>query len=99
MALALGVLLVAPALPSRAIILPLALSALLYGLAYGVVSVSSELRYYLWTMIGAALAAVMAVSDMAAVRERLMARHYWMIAGPPLAITAICTIWRLTPGG
>lgn len=102
MALALGVLVVAPMLPSRAVILPLALSALLYGLAYGVVSVSSELRYYLWTMIGAALAAVMAISDMAEMRAevpgRLMARRYWMIAGPPLVIAAICAIWRIWPG-
>ena len=99
MALALGVALVAPALPSRAVVLPLALSALLYGLGYGVLSVASELRYYLWTMIGAVLAAAMAISDMAEIRGRLVARHYWMLAGPPLAVAAICTIWRLLPGG
>jgi hypothetical protein len=103
MALALGVALVAPALPSRQVVLPLALSALLYGLAYAVLSVASELRYYLWTMIAAALAAVMAISDLAAAPRAKPApwppRRAWIIAGPPLAVAAICTVWRLWPGG
>ena len=99
MALAFGVLVVSPALPSRAVIAPLALSALLYGLAYGVLSVASELRYYLWTMAATALATVLAADDILAVRDRSAARFAWTIAGPPLAIAAICGLWRLWPGG
>lgn len=59
-ALAIGLLIVAPQLPSRRILLALGGSALLYGLAYAVVSVAPDLRYNLWTlftvMVGGAIA-------------------------------------------
>ena len=97
MALALGVVLVCPRLPSRALTLPLALSALLYGLTYSVLSVASELRYYLWTMIATALATVLAAADLAQAPARLGTRALWMLAGPPLAVAAVCTFWRVWP--
>ena len=97
LALALGLLLVCWRLPSRALILPFALSALLYGLSYSVLSVASELRYYLWTMIATALASVIAAADIVQVRDRLMQRRYWMLIGPPLAVTIVCVLWRMWP--
>ena len=60
---ALGLLVLAPALPTRRLVLPLACSAVLYGLGYGVFGVASELRYHLWTILAAALAAVIAQAD------------------------------------
>ncbi len=59
LALAIGLLIMAPKLPSRRILFALGGSALLYGLAYAVVSVAPDLRYNLWTlfaiMIGGAI--------------------------------------------
>ena len=48
---AIGLLIVAPTLPSRRIVTGLAFSALIYGGAYTVVSVAADLRYHLWTML------------------------------------------------
>ncbi len=96
MALALGVLILAPLLPSRDILLPLALSALLYGLGYLVFSVAAELRYHLWTMAGTAIAAVIAADDLAggalAPRARLM-----LAVAPALLVAILCAGWRLLP--
>jgi hypothetical protein len=39
----------------------LAWSALLYGLGYGALSVASDLRYYLWTMVAGAIVLVLGV--------------------------------------
>jgi len=95
MALALGTLIVAPSLPSRRIIVPVALSALLYGLGYLPASVAAELRYNLWTMLGAMIAALFAVADL---RESggVSARRLWIAAAPLVVVTALCVIWRLT---
>jgi hypothetical protein len=41
----------------------LALSALLYALGYAVVSVASELRYYLWTYVAGGIAIVIALGE------------------------------------
>lgn len=64
MALAAAVLIVAPALPPRAPIVPLAWSSLLYGFGYGLFSVAAELRYHLWTEIAAALAGTLAAGEL-----------------------------------
>ena len=95
MALAVGTLILAPRLPSRAIVVPVALSGLLYGLGYLPASVASELRYHLWTMIAAGIAAAFAAADLGAgvpvSRARLISA-----AALPLLVTLLCTIWRLT---
>jgi len=95
MALALGTLIVAPSLPSRRIIVPVALSALLYGLGYLPASVAAELRYNLWTMLGAMIAVLFAVADL---RESggVSARRLWVAAAALVVVTALCVIWRLT---
>jgi hypothetical protein len=97
-ALAIGVLLVSSALPSRAVIIPIAMSGLMYALGYAIVSVASELRYYLWTYMAIAVAAVIAIADMVAVRARLTTRHSALIATPPVLIAVIALLWRIMPG-
>lgn len=98
MAVASGVLALAWRLPSRGLIIPLALSALLYGLGYGAVSVSSELRYHLWTMIAALLAALVAAADLSAPGATVRRRE-WLIAALPVAVVVgLGAAWRLWPG-
>lgn len=97
MAVALGVLIAAPASTSGRISVPLALSSLLYGLGYGVFSVASELRYHLWTILAAMIAALIAGSDWlngaGVPRPRLV-----FAAAPALLVLTACGTWRvLTP--
>ena len=95
MALALGLFVAAPILPSRRWIAPLALSSLMYGLGYGVFSVASDERYYLWTMLAAALALAIALTDGAGWRK--LGRGRLMAAAAPLAIVlSLSVLWRLT---
>ncbi|WP_236697576.1 hypothetical protein [Sphingomonas sp. Leaf357] len=94
-ALAFGVLTIALDLPSRRIVVPVALSALLYGLGYGVFSVAAELRYHLWTLLAAAIAVVIAGSDVfggaPVSRDRLA-----LAAAPAMIVTILCIVWRVT---
>ena len=93
-ALAFGVLTIAAYLPSRRVVIPVALSALLYGLGYGVFSVASELRYHLWTLLAAAIATAIAGSDLA--NGGLVPRRRFAIAvAIPLVVAALCAVSRL----
>jgi hypothetical protein len=94
-ALALGVLLLAPRLPSRGLTMPLALSALTYGLGYAVVGVSSELRYHLWTMIAALVAVCVTFADMP--RANLKRRDLVLATLPAGLVIALGAAWRLWP--
>jgi hypothetical protein len=95
-ALALGVLILAPRLPSRGLTVPVALSALLYGFGYAVVGVSSELRYHLWTMIAALLAACVTLADLPAASP---SRRDLILAALPAAVVIVLgAAWRLWPG-
>jgi hypothetical protein len=93
MALALGVLLATWAVADAGPAIPVGISALLYGLSYFPTSVAAELRYHLWTMIGAGLAFVFAGD--ALVRTQATLRRWAMLVGPWLLVSAICTIARL----
>lgn len=97
MALALGVLVIAPNLPSRQILIPVALSALLYGLGYAVFSVAAELRYHLWTMAGTAIAAILSAGDLAEGSTVPRARLTLALA-PALLVAVLCAGSRLLPG-
>jgi hypothetical protein len=97
-ALALGILLLSPTLPSRRLIVPLALSALLYGLGYGVFSVAAELRYHLWTMIAALVAAVLAAGDLY-VMPAVPWRKVGWAGAPLLVVLVLATAWRVLPLG
>jgi hypothetical protein len=95
MALAIGLLVIAPGLPSRRLVIPLALSGLLYGLGYLPASVACELRYHLWTILAVLIAALIAGADMGQgawpSRQRLLAAMT-----PLMLVTILCVIWRLT---
>ncbi|KKW89601.1 hypothetical protein [Sphingobium chungbukense] len=95
MALAFGLMLAARRMPSARTIGMLAGSALFYGLGYAVFSVASELRYYLWTMMAAAMAAVIALGDMPALPRSVRWRAGMEMAAPPLVITLVAALARL----
>jgi hypothetical protein len=88
------VLILSPVLPSRRLIVPVALSALLYGLGYLAVGVASEMRYHLWTMTGALLATIIAASDLLSGACRPRARLI-CAAGPVMLVTTLAAGWRL----
>jgi len=90
-ALAAGTLFLGWRVPSARLIVPLALSALLYGGGYLVFSVAAELRYHLWTELAAALATVLVVGEGRAIPPRR-----WLLAYAPAAtITLIAIAARL----
>lgn len=94
MAMAVAMLILAPALPSRRLIAPIALSALLYGLGYLVVSVASEMRYHLWTMTAALIATVIAGDDLLS-GARVPRRRLVAAVAPVIGVTLLGAIWRL----
>ena len=94
-ALAAGMAALCPWLPSRGLVAPLAWSGLLYGLGYLPFSVSSELRYHVWTITGTALAAAFAMADLA-VGEVVPRRILALALTPALGVALLCTLWRLT---
>lgn len=97
MALALGVLMIAPRLRSRGILIPVALSALLYGLGYLVFSVAAELRYHLWTMTGTAIAAILSAGDLAN-GSPVSRRRLTLALAPAVLVAILCAGSRLLPG-
>jgi hypothetical protein len=90
LAVALGALILAPAVRSRRLVVPLSLSSLLYGFGYVVFSVAAEMRYHLWTMLAAALAAVIAVAD--SVTGNSPTRRRLVIAAAPACLVAVACI-------
>jgi hypothetical protein len=95
MAVASAALVFAPGLPSRRLAVPIALSALLYGLGYLPASVAEELRYHLWTMLAGCIAGLITLSDLAA--TGLPARNRLMVASAPLIlVTILAIVWRLS---
>ncbi|HEX7693282.1 MAG TPA: hypothetical protein VF409_02265 [Sphingomonas sp.] len=95
MALAVGLLVVAPGLPSRRLVIPLALSGLLYGLGYLPASVACELRYHFWTIVAILIAALIAGADLAS--GAWPSRNRLIVAIAPFAlVTILCTAWRLS---
>lgn len=90
LAVALGLLIVAPRLPSRRIVTALAASALLYGGAYALVSVAPDLRYNLWTMLAAMIGLAIVLAERAALswRRRLAALA-------PIVLVMICELIAL----
>jgi hypothetical protein len=98
LALAFGVLTIASGLPSRGIVIPVALSGLLYGLGYGVFSVAAELRYHLWTMLATAIALAVTAADLAYGNAGVSLQRLAWGFSPALLVTALCIAWRLIPG-
>lgn len=77
LAVALGLLMLAPSLPSRRLISALAGSSLLYGGAYAVVSVAPDMRYNLWTMLAAMLGSICFVAEAGQLKSSFRARLPW----------------------
>jgi hypothetical protein len=94
MAVAAGLLAVSPALPSERLVVPLALSGLLYGLGYLPASVAAELRYHLWTMIATMLAAVLTIDDVVGGARAGRTRTVLAVT-PAVVVTLLCLGWRL----
>lgn len=94
--LAIGALIAAPALPSAWLVAPLAVSGAFYGLGYFPVSVASELRYHLWTMLAAALANAILIADVSG-GARLSRRHALLAYAPAILITLLAILWRVMP--
>ena len=87
LALGLGTLALGLA-PSESLAVPIAWSAVLYGLSYLPLSVASEVRYHVWTMTGAALSYVLGVVE---ARTHGPAMR-WRLAIAPLAFVGVSTI-------
>ena len=94
MAVAIGGLILSPRLPSRSIVVPLLLSALLYGLGYLVFSVADEVRYHMWTMTGTLIGIVFLAGDFVTGARAIRARLLWASALPVL-VMALCVAWRV----
>src|SRR5439155_1688848 len=92
--LATGLLLLAPLLPSRTLITALGSSSLLYGLGYLVLSIASEMRYHLWTMMAALVAAVLTASDLARLPQ-LPVRRLAAALMLPALIAVVGLAWRI----
>lgn len=93
LAVALGLLIAAPRLKSRPLVTALAASALLYGGAYAVVSVSTDLRYNLWTMLAAMLGLAFALVEGAQLSRRRM-----VAASAPLLLVVMLEVGGLLAG-
>jgi len=78
-------------IPTAALVL--AWSGLLYGLSYSVLSVASDLRYYLWTMVAGAIALVLACPDLVGGRSGWFA-PLAKLAAPPLLLAFLCIAAR-----
>jgi hypothetical protein len=90
MAVAAGLLVIGNRLRSRRIVVPLALSALVYALGYLPMSVASDLRYHMWTMIATALAGVIATADV--LEEQTYLRKRLLTVMLPLLIVTIIAV-------
>jgi hypothetical protein len=93
LAVALGLLLAAPRLPSRRLVAALAVSALLYGGAYALVSVAPDLRYNLWTMLAAMLGLAFTLAERA-----VLSRRRQLLAVIPAALTVLVELIGLAAG-
>jgi hypothetical protein len=89
MALPLALLIVAPQLPSRRFITALSLSARLYGGAYAVVSVAPDMRYNLWTLLAATIAAIIAAAGL----ERGSGWRIWAALVPVTLAIGLELVW------
>lgn len=94
LAVALGLLLLAPRLRTGRFIAALSLSALCYGGAYAVVSVAPDMRYNLWTMLAAMIALAVAIADIRTdAAPRLSRRHLLAASAPASFAIAAETAW------
>jgi hypothetical protein len=95
--IAIGLLIVAPTLPSRNYINAMAASALLYGCAYAAVSVAPDLRYNFWTMIAVMIGLAVALADGRGALA-VIGRRRLTYAIAPLVAASVLEMGALTVG-
>jgi len=83
-----GVLILSPGLKSRNFIVPVGLSALLYGFGYIALSVALETRYHMWTIIAALIVTAVAMEDLRT-GPRPSRRRLLLAAAPVLLVTIL----------
>jgi hypothetical protein len=88
LAVALGLLFLAPRLPHGRFVAAVSLSALCYGGGYALVSVAPDMRYNLWTMLAAMLALIVALADILADPARRPSRRRLLAASAPAIFAA-----------
>jgi hypothetical protein len=96
MAAAIGLLIIAPALRSRQAVTAIACSSLLYGSAYALISVAPDLRYNLWTMVGAMIGLIFALSEWSTLR--ILPRPRLIGAMLPASVISLCEMAALFAG-
>lgn len=86
LALGMGLLVLRPALRTLDPAAAMAWSAVLYGFSYLPLSVASEVRYHLWTIVAIGIAAALTLprSDV-----RALPRWRWVLAAMPLVVTVL----------
>jgi hypothetical protein len=72
-----------------------AASAFLYGMGYLIFGVATGMRYYVWTIVGAALAAVLAASELQRRRHGPNRRVTFLAATIVVVPTAMAVSARL----
>jgi hypothetical protein len=97
-AIAVGILLVGGRLRSRRLVMGLAASALIYGGAYGLASVSQDLRYNLWTMVAGAMALVVTIAGLIAEPEKRPSRRRVVLAALPTILIVLAELAGLLSG-
>ncbi len=90
-ALALGAVVVGWGRQEAGLVVPLAVSSLLYGCGYLVFSVAVELRYHLWTELAALLATMLVAGEWRHVPRRRLALAYL----PAAIVLVVGTAFRL----
>ena len=91
MSLALAVVILSFSTRTSATVRALAASSFLYGLSYLVVGVAVGMRYYFWTIIGAALAALVLAVELRSRREKVR-RKFLIVAAVVLAVPTVLAI-------
>jgi hypothetical protein len=73
-------------------------SATVYGLGFLVVGVAVGMRYYMWTITGAALGFVLVVSELLSSRTVLSQRRVWLSVAVAVIPTCLALAARLLSG-
>lgn len=94
-AIALAVVIICRSAKLDRVVTAVAASAFVYGAGYLIFGVATGMRYYVWTMTGAALAAVLAVSELSRRRSSLDRRSALLAAATVLLPTTLAVLARL----
>ncbi|WP_149538176.1 hypothetical protein [Siccirubricoccus phaeus] len=83
-----------PASPARGAVVAICASVLLYGAGIAVVSVASDLRYHVWTMLGVGVATAVGTAELRHLRA--MTLRGWVLALSPVGVVVAAGMaWRV----